>query len=233
MDFPASLCYNTKEYGFSHAERRSNVLIKRLAEGFIGANCYLLISDGHAMIVDPCARTEIMTTAVEQEGLILDGILLTHGHFDHIMSLDGLLQKYPVPVYLGAGDRDFPSDGKKNAFSLFFGCERTFPEATDLLKDDDLLFLGGEEIRVIATPGHSGGSCCFYIREKNAESILLTGDTLFADCTGRTDLYGGSEEILQDSLAALLTLSRRDNSIVIYPGHGESELLTVALRAVL
>jgi glyoxylase-like metal-dependent hydrolase (beta-lactamase superfamily II) len=209
------------------------VQIKRLAEGFIGANCYLLSSNGHAMIVDPCARTEIITAAVEQAGLVLDGILLTHGHFDHMMSLEALLQKYPVPVYLGAGDRDFPSDGRKNAFSLFFGCERTFPEATDLLRDGDLLVLGNEEIRVISTPGHSGGSSCFYVRTDGEPSILLTGDTLFADCTGRTDLYGGSDEILRDSLLELLSLSRTDNSIVIYPGHGESELLTVALRAVL
>ena len=204
-----------------------------ICPGSAMANCYLIEHEGHALVVDPCVTVSAILNAAQAVGAQLDGILLTHGHFDHLMSLDGLLQRYPVPVYLGESDRDFPSDSKKNAFAVFFGCERTFPEATDLLHDDDLLVLGDEEIRVIATPGHSGGSSCFYIRTDNEPSILLTGDTLFADCTGRTDLYGGSDEILRDSLLALLALSRTDNSIVIYPGHGESELLTVALRAVL
>ena len=206
------------------------MVIRTLAEGFLGANCYLLESDGHAFIVDPAARTEVMESAIRDGGLTLDGILLTHGHFDHLTNLAPLVARFPVPVYLGIGDRDFPKDGKKNAFSVFFGQDRTYPDATDLLRDGDTLPLGSETIEVIATPGHSGGSVCFYHRDSH---ILVTGDTIFADNIGRTDLYGGSWEILHDSLECLAALARQDPEIRIYPGHGASETLKNAIRAVL
>ena len=106
--------------------------LKTLAEGFLGANCYLLYDSGHAFIVDPAARLDVMCAALYEDGLALDGILLTHGHFDHVMNLEPLLSRFSVPVYLGAGDRDFASDGRKNGFSVFFGQDRTFPMATNL-----------------------------------------------------------------------------------------------------
>ncbi len=204
-----------------------------LAEGFLGANCYLLSDEGRAFLVDPAARLPVMCAALYDGGLTLDGILLTHGHFDHIMNLEPLLSRFPVPVYLGAGDKDFPMDGRKNAFSLFFGQDRVFPEATDLLSDGDVLTLGSGTVTVIATPGHSGGSVCFLCEGKKDTPFLLTGDTLFSDNVGRTDLYGGSQEALYDSLHALEPLARRFPSIRIYPGHGLSDTLSDALRAVL
>lgn len=204
-----------------------------LAEGFLGANCYLLHDGGHAFIVDPAARLDAMCTALYENGLTLDGVLLTHGHFDHILNLEPLLSRFPVPVYLGEGDRDFPKDGRKNAFSVFFGQDRTFPEATALLRDGDVLTLGESKLMVIATPGHSGGSVCFLCEGDGQAPFLLTGDTLFSDNIGRTDLYGGSWEVLQDSLHCLAELSQRYPDIVIYPGHGFSETLHRALLAVL
>lgn len=210
--------------------RRCAVRIRTLAEGFLGANCYLLSSGSHAFIVDPAARLDVMTAALYDERLTLDGILLTHGHFDHVMNLAPLLERHPAPIYLGTGDKDFPSDGRKNAFETFFGTPRTFPEATDLLSDGDLLTLGDETLSVIATPGHSGGSVCFYAKE---DHLLLTGDTLFSDTVGRTDLYGGSYTVLRDSLEALAALSDKDPLITVYPGHGPSALLRDALLSVL
>ena len=207
--------------------------ITALAEGFLGANCYLLSDGGHAFLVDPAARLDVMSAALYDGRLTLDGILLTHGHFDHIMNLEPLLARFPVPVYLGAGDKEFPRDGQKNAFSLFFGQERTFPDATDLLSDGDVLPLGGGTVTVIATPGHSGGSCCFLCEGDGDAPFLLTGDTLFSDNVGRTDLYGGSYEVLCDSLHALLPLARRFPALPIYPGHGLQGNLADALRTVL
>lgn len=209
--------------------------IETLAEGFLGANCYLLSSGGHAFVVDPAARLEVIEDALYTQCLTLDAILLTHGHFDHVMTLESLLRRHPVPVYIGAPDKDFLSDGRKNAFSIFFGAEKVFPPATDLLADGDILSLGTESLTVITTPGHSGGSVCFYHPADNPgePSILLTGDTLFSDNVGRTDLYGGNTEVLYDSLRALHALSERDPSTVIYPGHGHSARLTDALSTVL
>ena len=207
--------------------------ITALAQGFLGANCYLLQDSGHAFLVDPAARLDIMCTALYESGLTLDGVLLTHGHFDHMMTLAPLLERFPIPVYLGAGDKDAPGDGRKNAFSLFFGQDRTFPDATDLLSDGDVLMLGSSQISVIATPGHSGGSVCFLCASDTDTPFLLTGDTLFSDNIGRTDLYGGSYEILQDSLACLSELLQKYPDIVIHPGHGSSETLRRALLAVM
>ena len=207
--------------------------LKTLAEGFLGANCYLLYDSGHAFIVDPAARLDVMCAALYEDGLALDGILLTHGHFDHVMNLEPLLSRFSVPVYLGAGDRDFASDGRKNGFSVFFGQDRTFPMATNLLSDGDILALGSGKVTVISTPGHSGGSVCFLCEKSGQAPFLLSGDTIFADNVGRTDLYGGSYEVLQDSLGCLAELSKRYPDIVIYPGHGPSETLGNALRAVM
>ena len=153
--------------------------ITTLSEGFLGANCYLLSDDGHAFIVDPATRLDTMCAALYEAHLSLDGILLTHGHFDHIMNLGPLLSRFPAPIYLGTGDKDFPRDGHKNAFSTFFRQERSFPEATDLLSDCDVLRLGNGTVTVIATPGHTGGSVCFLCEGERDEPFLLTGDTLF------------------------------------------------------
>ena len=206
--------------------------IDTLAEGFLGANCYLLSSGGHALIVDPAARLSVILDALYADGLTLDGILLTHGHFDHVMTLAPLLERFPVPVYLGEGDRDFPSDGRMNAFSVFFGEDRTFPPATNLLRDGDLIPIGDEHLTVIATPGHSGGSVCYLFEPADGAPFLLTGDTLFSDNIGRTDLYGGSYPVLRDSLADLAVLAERIPNAVIYPGHGPSERFLSAIRAV-
>ena len=207
--------------------------IKALAQGFIGANCYLLSDGGHAFVVDPCCRTEVILAALREQGLTLDGVLLTHGHFDHVMSLAPLVLACPAEICLGEGDADFPSDGSKNGFSVFYGQDRTFPPADRLLKDGDVLPLGNASVRVIATPGHTNGSVSFLCERSGEQSFLLTGDTLFSDNVGRTDLYGGSWSLLCRSLATLSELSRTDEGIVIYPGHGESALLSDALRAVL
>lgn len=207
--------------------------ITTLAAGILSANCYLVSDGGHAFIVDPAARLNTMCEALYENGLTLDGVLLTHGHFDHLMNLEPLLSHFSVPIYLGTGDRDFPQDGQKNAFSLLFKRERTFPDATDLLSDGDVLALGTGKITVISTPGHSGGSVCYLCEGIGTAPFLITGDTLFRDGVGRTDLYGGSTETLYDSLHALEALSKQLPHILIYPGHGQSDTLKNALLSAL
>ena len=207
--------------------------ITTLASGILGANCYLISDSGHAFIVDPAARLNAICEALCENELTLDGVLLTHGHFDHMMNLELLLSHFSVPVYLGMGDKDFPRDGLKNAFSVLFRRERIFPDATDLLSGGDVLSLGTGRITVISTPGHSSGSVCYLCEGKKSAPFLITGDTLFRDSVGRTDLYGGSHEALYDSLHVLEGLSKQFPSILIYPGHGPSDTLKSALLSAL
>ncbi len=189
-----------------------------------GANTYLIIHKNEALIVDPAITANAILEAVRKEDAAPIGILLTHGHFDHILSMDTLRSAYPLTVSIHEKDAEFLSDGKKNAFSLFFHRERSFGNADKLLRDGDRIPLGNTFVRVLHTPGHTPGSVCYLCGDS-----LLTGDTLFADTYGRCDLWGGSEDQMRASLA---TLRELDPRLTIYPGHGRSDSLGNALDSV-
>ena len=189
-----------------------------------GANTYLIVHQNQALIVDPAVTAGAILEALRKEDATPIGILLTHGHFDHILSMDPLRAAYPLPVSIHKGDEDFLSDGTKNAFSLFFHKERSFGNADRLLTDQELIPLGNTFVKVLHTPGHTPGSVCYL-----AEDSLLTGDTLFADTYGRCDLFGGSEDQM---IASLSSLKELDPRLTIYPGHGRSETLKEALDSV-
>ncbi len=200
--------------------------IQRIYPGSWGANCYLLSSAGHAVLVDPSADARALTELLEKEKLTLDAILLTHGHFDHIVSVDKLRDMTGAPLCIHENDAQMLGDAHKNAFFTFFGMHRTYRPAERLLHDGERLALGNEWIGVIHTPGHSMGSVCYLCNDE----FLLTGDTLFEEGIGRCDLFGGSISELRQSLLQLRGL---DQSLPIYPGHGESTLLGHALDTVI
>ena len=195
-------------------------IISVCAQSF-GANTYLLISGGEALAVDPSVSVSAMVEAARGEGAEIVGVLLTHGHFDHMLSLDSICENLNVPSYIHESDAELLTDGKKNAFYTFFGKERVFRAADNLLSDGDVITLGNEKITVLHTPGHTMGSVCYL-----SGDILVTGDTLFAEAIGRQDLYGGSPQLMADSLHRLEGL---DGSITIYPGHGPSSSLRNAI----
>lgn len=195
--------------------------IINIAAGSWASNCYALISGSYAMIVDPSASCDAILRAVEKEGARIVGILLTHGHFDHIMSLDTLRNKTGAPAMIHELDDEMLGDGAKNAFLTFFGMDKKFGAAERLLHDDDEIELGDEKIRVIHTPGHTKGSSCFLVGDS-----LITGDTLFADGYGRCDLFGGDIMKMRDSLKKLREL---DPALTIYSGHGKENTLGAAL----
>lgn len=198
--------------------------IINLFPGSYGSNCYLIEENGHALIVDPSASASAILRRLREDDCTPDAILLTHGHFDHILSVDTLRQAEPsLRVYIHEADAPMPADGEKNAFSLFFGQDRAWKDADVLLHDGDEIQVGGAVFRVIHTPGHSPGSVCYLCE---SEGILLTGDTLFADNIGRCDLWGGSYAVLRRSLQALRSL---DGNLTIYPGHGDTNTLARAL----
>ena len=195
--------------------------ILNICEASWAANCYLLVSSGHALVIDPSASTKAICEALEAENAVLNGILLTHGHFDHILSLDVLREKLDVPAYIHTEDAIMLTDGKKNAFYELFGKERSYREADKLLSDGDVIMLGNEKLTVFHTPGHTHGSVCFL-----TEDSVFTGDTLFADTYGRCDLWNGDIQKLRASLKKLAMLKR---TLTIYPGHGKSYNLGMAL----
>ncbi len=199
--------------------------ILNLYPGSWGSNCYLLSVGTHALIVDPSANATSILNAAEQLGVNIEGILLTHGHFDHIVSVNELRDRTGIPLCVHEDDAELITDAHKNAFYTFFRMETAYRPAERLLHDGDVLTLGDETIKVLHTPGHSAGSVCYFC---NGE-FLLTGDTLFADNIGRCDLYGSDPRAMQSSLKFLRTLPK---DLTIYPGHGEQARLGAALDTV-
>ena len=201
--------------------------IINLFPGSYGSNCYLIEDSGHALIIDPSAAAASILRRLKEDGCTPDAVILTHGHFDHIMSIDTLRQAEPnLPVYIHENDAPMLTDSKKNAFALFFGQDRVWNEADVLLTDGQVIPVGNVAFHVIHTPGHSPGSICLLCEE---ERVMITGDTLFADNIGRSDLWEGSFGTLRLSLNALRGY---DGGITIYPGHGATNTLGRALDTV-
>ena len=193
------------------------------------SNCYVLISTdsngrSHAAVVDPSSPTDDILEIVRSHGASIDMIIMTHGHFDHIMSLDELRTVSGAPVFIHKDDAEMLTDGKKNAYSFFFGGSFEQRKADRLLSDGDILTLGEETLKVLHLPGHSKGSIALL-----GEDFLITGDTIFSEGFGRYDLYGGNPVILRQSLNSLKSL---DPQLKIYAGHGESAKLGQALCAI-
>ena len=198
--------------------------IRNLFPGSWGSNCYLVEDSGEALIIDPSASASAILRAVREEGCTPVGILLTHGHFDHIMSVDTLRQAEPsLKVYIHEADAPMLTDGDKNGFAFFFRQERVWNAADVLLKDGDEVKVGKTALTVVHTPGHSPGSSCFLCAEAN---VMFSGDTLFSDNIGRCDLWGGSYATIRKSLNSLRDY---DGGLIIYPGHGDEEKLSRAL----
>lgn len=188
------------------------------------SNTYILENNSEAFIFDPSAKENEVARALDEMSAKPAGIILTHGHFDHTLSLAALREKYGVPVYIHALDNEMLSDSEKNGGKLLLWREFENAPADKTFEDGDELILGEDTVKVIHTPGHTKGSCCFL-----AGHILITGDTLFAQGFGRYDLYGGNGDVLFKSLSSLKKL---DGTLKIYPGHGESSTLERALAAI-
>ena len=198
--------------------------IRNLFPGSWGSNCYLIEDNGEALIVDPSASASAILRALREDGCAPVGILLTHGHFDHIMSVDTLRAAEPdLKVYIHEADAPMLTDPDKNGFAFFFGQDRAWKLADILLVDGDEIPVGQSVFTVVHTPGHSPGSSCFLCAE---EKVMFTGDTLFSDNIGRCDLWGGSYATSRQSLKSLRAY---DGTITIYPGHGDDSKLARAL----
>ncbi|MBQ9097818.1 MAG: MBL fold metallo-hydrolase [Clostridia bacterium] len=195
--------------------------ISEIGPGGFASSCYLVTQGRDAVLIDCSAPVSVIEQALQKQNATLHGVICTHGHFDHVLTVDEVRAQFGVPLYLHRNDAELLSDGHKNAFSTFFGIDRTWMPAERLFSEGDTLTLGSLSFTVLHTPGHTPGSSILL-----AEQVAFTGDTLFVGGVGRTDLYGGDQEQL---LASLKRLSSLPGTLTVYPGHGACGPLSLAL----
>ena len=185
-----------------------------LPVGSYATNAYIYFNEGSraGVIIDPAADAAVILAKVKEHGLNIRGILLTHGHFDHIGAVDEVRHALGVPVYATRHDANLANDAALNGTG-FFGM-RSINVTVDNFITSGPLDLEGLEIQALATPGHTLGSLCFYVP---AEDVLFSGDTLFKQSYGRYDLPTGDYTALTASLDMLLAMPAQT---VVYPGHG-------------
>lgn len=194
--------------------------VEKFVTGIISTNCYLVINEDtkQAVVIDPAACPSYLMSHIKSEGLKIEAILLTHGHFDHIMGIDGFLSEFDVPVYVHEEDADAMEDPVLNQSSTYTS-GYTFGKAR-YLRDRQTLELAGYTFQVIHTPGHTKGGCCYYVA---LEGVLFSGDTLFQNSVGRTDFVNSSTSDLVHSVREKLFLLPDDT--MVYPGHmGETKI---------
>lgn len=203
------------------------IKIGRMVLGSCQTNCYFLYrEDGQeCIVVDPADQGSRIYGALQKNGFQVAGILLTHGHFDHIWGLDALRDavnaaaesegREPVKVYASEDERALLKSADLNISEQAGRACTTY--ADEYVKDGQEITLAGMSCRVITTPGHTAGSCCYYFQEAG---ILISGDTLFEESVGRTDFPTGSMGSLVRSIKEKLYVLPGETRV--YPGHGDS-----------
>jgi len=191
-----------------------NMQIDTIIVGPFEVNCYLIKNqeDNNGVIVDPGGDERAIIDRINRSGLIPKGILLTHGHGDHIAAVKPLVEKYQIPIYVGKGDEPLLASPSANVSALF-GFSIVCPPPDYLLSDGDQVEVAGFRFDVLGAPGHTPGGVCYLV-----ENFLFCGDTLFSGSVGRTDLPGGSFQKLIESIDTKI-LSLPDD-VICYPGHG-------------
>lgn len=170
--------------------------IKKIIVGKLETNCYLLTSGEEAALVDPGAESDKILTEIKNSNKKLKYIIYTHFHFDHTKAGEEIKEKTGAQILIHEGEKEF-IDFKPGRF----------------LKDNEEIKVGNESMKIFHVPGHTEGSICLL-----GENFILTGDTLFQNGYGRSDLPGGSEEELDKSLEKLGEIIKKGT--MVYPGHG-------------
>ncbi len=186
---------------------------QRLSKGLLGSNTYLVWTpEKEAAVIDAGNAPAAVEQVVREQNLRVRYLLLTHVHFDHIYYLEELRRQYQDAVVVcHAADQNAFGDASANA-SLLFGSAHTFSPADLLVQEGSLLPLGNRQLRIVSTPGHTPGSICI-----QADAFLFTGDTLFYDGFGRTDLGMGDVRAMKESIGRLYQM---DPALTVLPGHG-------------
>lgn len=204
----------------------SNIKVGSATLGPIATNCYFVFNDRSAeenvntnepipcIFFDPADMGEMIYEKLKEKNIKIELILLTHGHFDHMAGADELRRLSGAPIWCWEKEADVCQDPDVNLSYDFFGKSITI-KPDKYLKDNEIIEAAGLKLRLIGTPGHTVGSCCYSFDDNK---VLISGDTLFEGSVGRTDFPGGSSSTLVRSVKEKL-FSLPDDTIV-YPGHG-------------
>lgn len=190
------------------------IKIKQFIAGQLENNMYLVMDEDtkKAVLIDATELIPEISDTVKQLGADVQYILLTHGHFDHIMGLNDLKKELKAEAMICKDDLVI-SDNINEFTRLFNWPDSVPPIYEKYIKDGDVITVGNMKINVIHTPGHTEGGVCYLI-----EDNLFSGDTLFRGSVGRTDLFGGNFSKISDSIKN--KLFKLDNDIKVFPGHG-------------
>ena len=216
------------------------VLLTGFPAGMLACNCYVLArrAGSDAIIVDPGQRAMgTLRRILDENRLTPAAVLLTHGHIDHIWSAQKVADTFGCPVYIHPADRFMLTDpirgfGPRIAQVALGALFREPRQVVDLDRDGDTLDFGGITVTVDHTPGHTRGSVVFRVPDAAGDAgcgeLAFTGDTLFKQSVGRTDLPGGSGRDLMDSIITKLLVL--DDDTAVLPGHGESSTIGLERR---
>ena len=188
--------------------------LQQMVLGPVYTNCYFLKNkeNGETLIIDPADSPNRIFQKVEEMGAKPAAILLTHGHFDHIMAVQAVKAEYQIPVYACRQEEEMLREPSVNMTDRM---RKPCSVRPDVFLDDLQVFeAAGFSIQMIHTPGHTKGSCCYYLKEEGA---LFSGDTLFCGSVGRTDFPGGSEAAIIRSIKEKLLVLPGETTV--YPGH--------------
>lgn len=182
----------------------------------MATNSYIMINEktGECIVTDPAACPAEFVHEIQSQDLKVKAVLLTHGHFDHILGLDDFCKEFLVPVYAHKAEEPILKDPRLN-LSGMAGRQYVFAGA-EYVEDGEEMELAGLKFRVLHTPGHTAGGCCYYFYE---EGVLISGDTLFCASIGRTDFPTGSSSQLVRSVREKLFVLPEETRV--YPGHME------------
>ena len=189
--------------------------IEKFVTGIISTNCYIDTNEEtkETVIVDPANLSKAMIGYIEEEELVIKAILLTHAHFDHIMGIDKVIDRYgEMPVYVEESDLELLHTPSMNESTVYTN-GYSYPGG-DVIHDGDVLHLIGEDFRVSLTPGHTQGGVSYYVEK---EGVLFSGDTLFCCSVGRSDFATSSTSALIRSIKEKLFLLPDETKV--FPGH--------------
>ena len=190
--------------------------IQNYVVGPVQTNCYFAVNDDtkEVIIIDPGASAKQLAEKIKEQGLKPAAILLTHGHFDHATGAEELAKLLNVKIYVHEKEKETLENPQLN-LSGWQGGQLVF-HADEYVKDEQELDLAGFHIRVLLTPGHTVGGCCYYFSYQN---VVFSGDSLFQTSIGRTDFPKGSASQLVNAIREKLMILPDETAV--YTGHGD------------